>query len=119
MKRGPANELTGYRYDVVLRDGDEESAPLRALEWSGATVEQIRALLLDGELDLLRVENARLARDVEAQRVSTLEQTAGELRKSLGLPQARRRSRGVGGGSARSWAFASRSRGADDPASVT
>ena len=95
IKRGRAcNELTKFRYDVVLYIGSTVKKstvePLQ-LDWQTdkLTVDAVRSRLDRSDLDLLkinRVPNARIWQDIQA--VSLLSnpdclQTAGELRQSL------------------------------------
>ncbi len=95
IKRGRAcNELTKFRYDVVLHIGESEKQstvePLQ-LDWQGdkLSLETVRSQLESADFDALkitRVPNARIWQDIQA--VSLLSDpecplTAGELRQSL------------------------------------
>jgi ubiquinone/menaquinone biosynthesis C-methylase UbiE len=94
LKSGRAcNELTRYRYDVVLRTGEKLSTPIAQdrVEWRaavGSMTEFERALRARRwcAICLSSVPNPRLAKDELAQRlIDTVddEVTAGELRRLL------------------------------------
>lgn len=91
-KRGRAhNELTGYRYQVVLRLAPVESAPLTWSDWNAAawTQEKLHNILNQEQperLALTKVPNARLTRDANAWRWLSDPlgaSTVGELRQRL------------------------------------
>ncbi|MBO1351401.1 MAG: thioester reductase domain-containing protein [Hormoscilla sp. GUM202] len=95
IKRGRArNELTKFRYDVVLHIGKkvpEQTVQPLQLDWQQdkLTLDSVRSRLQGSDIDLLkitRVPNARIWQDIQA--VSLLSnpecrKTAGELRQSL------------------------------------
>ncbi|HEY7424336.1 MAG TPA: amino acid adenylation domain-containing protein [Gemmataceae bacterium] len=93
LKRGRhLNELTRFRYDVILHIGDEDApAVAAAQDWQnqGLTLPAIRRLLEGGEaadLSVLRVPSARLTSEVKAfelLRASGGPATAKELREAL------------------------------------
>jgi amino acid adenylation domain-containing protein/non-ribosomal peptide synthase protein (TIGR01720 family) len=74
LKRGRAqNELTRFRYDVILHIGSDSTSPTAApsLDWQeqGLTVSKLRQLLtetLPEQLGVTNVPNARLIMDVAA-----------------------------------------------------
>jgi amino acid adenylation domain-containing protein/non-ribosomal peptide synthase protein (TIGR01720 family) len=87
---GGHNELTGYRYDVIMRKGPEHPAPApAALRW-GDDVASLTAL--DHHLGLRRpravrlsgIPNARLTADVAAARSLDAEDLAGARRVIAG-----------------------------------
>jgi SAM-dependent methyltransferase len=94
LKRGRSdNELTRFRYDVVLCVGDERNPGLQ-LEWrdwaaAGEGIEDIRRMLKaenPGRVAISGIHNARVEKDVEAlKRVSKSDArgTAGELKKEM------------------------------------
>jgi ubiquinone/menaquinone biosynthesis C-methylase UbiE/acyl carrier protein len=77
LKRGQAlNELTRYRYDVVLHVGDQvsERVVCEQLEWQTTvrSIAELEAALqkrIWGAVHLRSIPNARLARDAAAQRL--------------------------------------------------
>jgi amino acid adenylation domain-containing protein len=94
LKRGRhLNELTRFRYDVILHIGDEDTpaAVTAARDWqdNALTLPAVRRLLEGGEaadLRVLCVPNARLASEVKALellRASGGPATAKELRETL------------------------------------
>ena len=93
LKRGSAhNELTGFRYDVVLRVGKPVAqADCAWLDWEKENLnpELLHAMLEKESPDLLgltRVPNARLQRDAAALRLLSspdAPETIGELRQLL------------------------------------
>src|SRR5581483_8227101 len=94
LKRGRAhNELTRFRYDVVLHVGDHPSPKVDCawLDWGkqGLTPQLLREILQKTKPDMLgvtAVPNARLQRDVAALRMLTSGEgpsTAGELRNAI------------------------------------
>jgi len=99
LKRGHSvNELTRFRYDVVLHAADKRNASTE-LEWRGWTaaedgVEDIRRMLKDEKprrVALTGIRNKRIEKDVEAlERVSHPDArgTAGELKSELEVAEA-------------------------------
>jgi acyl carrier protein/SAM-dependent methyltransferase len=94
LKRGRArNELTCFRYDVILRVNSQPSAKIDCawLDWSKQplTPELVREILQKTEPDMLgltAVPNARLQADIHALKMITSGDglvTAGELREAL------------------------------------
>ncbi|HVG21000.1 MAG TPA: amino acid adenylation domain-containing protein, partial [Blastocatellia bacterium] len=87
------NELTKFRYDVVLHVGDDEPASpdIDWLDWreQGLTTSSVRRLLLDKGPDLLGLAGvplARVMRDLQAVEILSGEdgpETVGELRDAL------------------------------------
>ncbi|MGB8508034.1 MAG: amino acid adenylation domain-containing protein, partial [Pyrinomonadaceae bacterium] len=71
------NELSKFRYDVVLRVGDEETTTASdCLDWQGQdiSIETIKQLLTESSPEVLRVAqvpNARVASDVKAAELLT------------------------------------------------
>jgi amino acid adenylation domain-containing protein len=98
LKRGRhANELTRFRYDVVLHvEGAEQQAPsVRWVDWTKATTPAaIRRELLETEpasLGIRGIPNARIWSDVTAATWLTRDRgpaTAGEMREALAALQA-------------------------------
>jgi natural product biosynthesis luciferase-like monooxygenase protein len=96
LKRGEhANELTRFRYDVVLRKagGEPRPQPPQADEWTSAgpgSISDIRALLRAGPavLGVRGLVNARVVRETMAARLlrdPSGPATAGELRAALAV----------------------------------
>jgi amino acid adenylation domain-containing protein len=93
LKRGRAdNELSRFRYQVILRVGEEEraAAPPAWLDWEreGLSLSRLSRRLREERPALLTVEgipNARVARDVAAVRLLAAGEvaTAGELREAV------------------------------------
>jgi len=94
LKRGRCdNELTRFRYDVVLHAGDKGNAGTEVewQKWAAAEtgIEDIRRMLQDekpARVAIAGVRNARVEKDVEAlKRVSNADPsgTAGQLKKEL------------------------------------
>jgi amino acid adenylation domain-containing protein len=94
LKRGRAlNELTRYRYDVVLHIGTQVDAgvPYELLKWQTAvgSTEELEAALAErrwGAVHLSAIPNSRLARDAAAQRlIETSDERleVGALRRQL------------------------------------
>jgi ubiquinone/menaquinone biosynthesis C-methylase UbiE/acyl carrier protein len=93
LKRsGYHNELTRFRYDVVLRLGTRPAAvECPALDWQqqGLTLDALKQILLETKpeaLEVRRVPNARILSDVVAVELlgrHEAVQTAGELRQAL------------------------------------
>jgi hypothetical protein len=94
LKRGRHhNELTRFRYDVILRIGPENHPavdhPWLDLQKQGLTLPTIRRLLIETEPEILgiaRVPNARLLAEVKTlEWLSSRErfETVGELREAL------------------------------------
>ncbi len=96
LKRGrDQNELTRFRYDVVVHlDGDEpESTEWRVIDWKpGETsLAALRALLREGAVEgvwVRDVNNRRVEQDVRAQRSldTSTEGTAADLRARVSAP---------------------------------
>jgi len=96
LKRGRSdNELSRFRYDVILRLGPGNPAPA-VVEWTdwrgaGLTLDRVRRILRDegpGLWAVSGVPDARLAGELEAQRaleVAPRTQTVGELLEGLQL----------------------------------
>ena len=95
LKRGRyQNELSKFRYDVVIKtkDGNTSSTvPEQKIDWEkqGFTVSSLRQYLVENEFQsllLTQVPNARLRNDLKIQTaLSELEvETVGEVRESLG-----------------------------------
>lgn len=93
LKRGRyQNELTRFRYDVVLRLGERTTAAGEppALDWQqqGLTLDSLRHILSEQQPESLavrRVPNARIMADVKAARLldgQAVPQTAAELREA-------------------------------------
>jgi ubiquinone/menaquinone biosynthesis C-methylase UbiE len=94
LKRGRSdNELTRFRYDVVLRAGRERNTST-VLEWrdwapTGGKIEVIRQMLKDEEprrIAFSSIRNARVEKDVEAlERISQrgVKGNVGELKNEL------------------------------------
>ena len=94
LKRGTAhNELTRFRYDVVLHVGEAVNEPLECgwLDWGsdGGDLSALREILTTSQPDVLAVSsvpNARLAQDVAAMRLlatADATTTVGEIRDKL------------------------------------
>ena len=103
LKRGRArNELTRFRYDVVLHVGNEACPRVDCawLDWSkqGLSPESVREILRETQpeaLGLTGVPNARLQRDIAALKTLTSSDgpgTVGELRQAI---ESRAKSRAV------------------------
>jgi amino acid adenylation domain-containing protein len=94
LKRGHCrNELTKFRYDVILHIG--ESAPIvegKWLQWQKDVpdIATLREMLIDTKPDILGITgllNARIAEDVRSLELISAEdapETTAELRKALG-----------------------------------
>lgn len=93
LKRGQAhNELTRYRYDVVLHVGETNSVPARQeAEWQAGdlTVAELVSLFNTQQLtsvNILNVPNRRLASDLAAvRRLRSADdrQSVGDIRRSM------------------------------------
>ena len=92
LKRGRSdNELTRYRYDVVLHVGEvATSEPEETLEWksSGTLLADVASRLAQKKLSSLcvvNILNRRLSRDLTAARIlkATDERNAAELRRLI------------------------------------
>jgi hypothetical protein len=94
LKRGrSANELTRFRYDVVLHAGDKGNAGIEVewQKWAAAEtgIEDIRRMLQDekpARIAIAGIRNARVEKDVEAlKRISNANASgaAGQLKKEL------------------------------------
>ncbi len=94
VKRGRyQNELTRFRYDVVLHVGQPERAITtpQPIDWQrqGLTLQSLRQFLAEDKPDTLfltRVPNARLTADIEAYTLIANSEgpgTAGEIRAAL------------------------------------
>ena len=98
LKRGRSdNELTRFRYDVVLHAGDKRSAitKLKWRDWASTKVgvEDIRRMLKDENPEsvaITGIRNARIENDVKAlEKVfnQTVRGTVGELKRELNLTE--------------------------------
>ncbi|HVZ73440.1 MAG TPA: MupA/Atu3671 family FMN-dependent luciferase-like monooxygenase [Polyangia bacterium] len=89
LKRGAfANEMSRFRYDVVLRKGPTVDAPARAPEATIASIDDLERALREAPaaLDARAVPNARVVREARALALMSGESrpaTAGELRAIL------------------------------------
>ncbi|MGB9181999.1 MAG: phosphopantetheine-binding protein, partial [Pyrinomonadaceae bacterium] len=99
LKRGRyLNEMTRFRYDVILRIGSEPDSARESqcLDWQeeNVTLQAVNQLLLSAEPESLlikRVPNARLLTQVRAAQLLKAEdcpETVGELRRALSEIQA-------------------------------
>jgi SAM-dependent methyltransferase len=99
LKRGRSdNEMTRFRYDVVLHAANEQnvSTELEWRDWAAAEegIEDIRRMLRGekpGRVAITGIRNARVEKEVEAlKRISDLDArgTAGELKKELEAAEA-------------------------------